>query len=398
MWKTLSRRRCVAAALACIIAVGIIMVFFDSFLMLNYFSAPQKPFNVIPVQTQIPKVIHQMWKNSYPQSELRAYQHGCKDVNQDHQFRFYTDDQLDTFIMQTYPEYYEYYSSLNGVFAADMARLLVVYHYGGIYMDLDFYCHRPFTCLVNSLAASHHFDADPDADILAVSKEPFIHAHLLWYKERVVIQDFFMATPRHPFIRWLLDDRLHQFEAISDPAENRIITKKPFSNCIEADIDRYKELLRTAQTSPSTSSSLPSSKQRKEPLIIELDEAILHPLIDTSNGRFKVECERLRSSAYSLLPLSAPTSATSSISATSAISATSRDIDVVKTNLRILQEKSCDFYEAGRYLNPSEDTVAVHMWSHVYWGFGWNLIRKFYSWSIHSEVRSTLPPMYSCAA
>ena len=54
----------------------------------------------------------------------------------------YYDKDLLEFVKANYPEYLDLYQSLKGVYMADMARVLVIYHYGGIYMDLDFYCHR----------------------------------------------------------------------------------------------------------------------------------------------------------------------------------------------------------------------------------------------------------------
>ena len=54
---------------------------------------------------------------------------------------YYDADLLD-FVKSFYPEYLRLFESLKGVYMADMARVLVIYHYGGIYMDLDFYCYR----------------------------------------------------------------------------------------------------------------------------------------------------------------------------------------------------------------------------------------------------------------
>jgi mannosyltransferase OCH1-like enzyme len=59
----------------------------------------------------------------------------------------YYDADLYEFVKQSYPEYLALYESLKGVYMADMARVLVIYHYGGIYMDLDFYCYRCFQLL-----------------------------------------------------------------------------------------------------------------------------------------------------------------------------------------------------------------------------------------------------------
>ena len=46
-----------------------------------------------------------------------------------------------------------------------------------------------------------------ETNLLVVSLEPRIHANVFRDKDRVVIQDFFMATPKHPFFKWFLDDR-----------------------------------------------------------------------------------------------------------------------------------------------------------------------------------------------
>jgi inositol phosphorylceramide mannosyltransferase catalytic subunit len=69
----------------------------------------------------------------------------------------YYDADLYEFVKRSYPEYLTLYESLKGVYMADMARVLVIYHYGGIYMDLDFYCYRYIPSLV---ASSIKFEID----------------------------------------------------------------------------------------------------------------------------------------------------------------------------------------------------------------------------------------------
>lgn len=71
---------------------------------------------------------------------------------------------------------------------ADMARVLVAYHYGGIYMDLDFYCHRPFRCLIKQVVQQITTAGSVAKDILVVAREPLAHAVLFRSKPRVVIQ------------------------------------------------------------------------------------------------------------------------------------------------------------------------------------------------------------------
>ena len=53
-----------------------------------------------------------------------------------------------------------------------------------------------------------------EKDILIVSLEPTIHANIFRDKDRVVIQDFYMSTVRHPFFKWFLDDRSYKLHGI----------------------------------------------------------------------------------------------------------------------------------------------------------------------------------------
>lgn len=182
----------------------------------------------------VPRIIHQTWKTgASPPAETTRWREGCQALNREYEFRMYDDDDLLAFTEQHYPEYLALFKSLRGVYMADMARILVTYHTGGIYMDLDFYCHRPFSCLdalVTRLAS-----ASGHKHVLAVSLEPSVHATIFRNKERVVIQDFYMATPKHPFFKWFLDNRKAAFER--DPLHP---AKGPFSYSIEADIDAYR--------------------------------------------------------------------------------------------------------------------------------------------------------------
>jgi hypothetical protein len=146
----------------------------------------------------------------------------------------YYDPELLELAERHYPQYLPLFKSLKGVYMADMARVLIIYHYGGIYLDLDFYCHRPFSCLEAFLPPLTSATSSAAEDILIVSLEPKIHANIFRDKDRVVIQDFYMATARHPFFKWLLDDRLARF--LQDPEHP---AKGPFSYSIEKDIDAY---------------------------------------------------------------------------------------------------------------------------------------------------------------
>jgi len=283
---------------------------------------------------RLPKVIHQMWKDEgvpLP-SDLSRWKTGCQKVNPDYEFKMYYDKGLLGFVEKEYPQYLPLFSSLYGVYMADMARVLIAYHHGGLYMDLDFYCHRPFVCLEEIL--SKELVKFKSKDLCIVSLEPAMHAHLFRNKDRVVIQDFYFCTPKHPFLKWLLDDRMQLFEKGEK-------SKGPFSYSIESDIDRYRAQVMKQMSKNMTLNDLIDAKFFEHAGdILELPEAVVHPLVDSSNSKLWKACDDI-SEADKLA---------------------ARDAADTE-NTRTL----CDAVKSGKFFNPQLDiTIASHMWSHVY--------------------------------
>lgn len=95
----------------------------------------------------IPQIIHQMgptdsslwnslwyhgqseWKRIYPRFE----------------YRFWTDDDIDSFMEDNYPKYVDEYRSLHlHIQQIDVARLFILHKFGGIYADLDYIPYKNF--------------------------------------------------------------------------------------------------------------------------------------------------------------------------------------------------------------------------------------------------------------
>lgn len=219
-----------------------------------------------------PKRVHVMWKStSSPPPETIHWQQGCHKVNADMSFSKYNDEDLLAFVTSNYPNYLPMFAKLRGVHMADMARVLITYHFGGLYMDLDFYCVRPFHCIHQLLPPHIH----PKDDILVVSLETRMHSTVFRQKERVVIQDFFYATPRHPFFRFMLDDRMAKFNA-----DIKHSAKGPFGYHIEEDIDAF-------WASPAAAARGPSGRR---PVVFELRDDVLHSLGDATHSALNRVC------------------------------------------------------------------------------------------------------------
>ena len=65
-------------------------------------------------------------------------------MNPDHEYILWTEKAIDDFILKEYPELYKFYITITEILTrVDFARLLIIYHFGGVYADLDMECLQP---------------------------------------------------------------------------------------------------------------------------------------------------------------------------------------------------------------------------------------------------------------
>jgi len=97
----------------------------------------------------IPKIIIQTWKtNNIPNNYLSDI-NSIKTKNPDYEYKFFTDDDIDIFFNQYYPNYYNTYKKLPiNIQKFDFFRYVAVYHYGGFYFDLDITALEPLDDLL----------------------------------------------------------------------------------------------------------------------------------------------------------------------------------------------------------------------------------------------------------
>jgi len=137
----------------------------------------------------IPKIIHQTWKTEklpvpaeMPQSWRR--------LNPDWDYRFWTDAMLADFVNSTYPELWPLYKAApKPVMRADIARYLLLHHFGGIYADIDTTCKAPLSPLASETR-------------VILSEEPSEHwgTHATPRGLPYMIFNGTMASPKgHPF-------------------------------------------------------------------------------------------------------------------------------------------------------------------------------------------------------
>mmetsp|Transcript_8868 Transcript_8868/g.12629 ORF Transcript_8868/g.12629 Transcript_8868/m.12629 type:complete len:312 (+) Transcript_8868:35-970(+) len=113
--------------------------------------------NVCPPgsENKIPKILHQTWKDENIPEKWKQSSQSCINLNPDYERRFWTDDDIEEFIRTEYPWFMPTYISYPyPIQRIDAARLLILYHYGGVYTDLDIECREeyPFDSLLENLS------------------------------------------------------------------------------------------------------------------------------------------------------------------------------------------------------------------------------------------------------
>ena len=77
------------------------------------------------------KECHPTWKKHFPEDEYEHF--------------MWTDEKLLDFVEEEYPEYlFLYYSFPCNILKLDFARALILHKYGGIYVDMDYFCVENF--------------------------------------------------------------------------------------------------------------------------------------------------------------------------------------------------------------------------------------------------------------
>lgn len=102
---------------------------------------------------KIPKIIHHIWVGPKPVPELyEKYASTCKALNPDFEYKLWTNRDVEE-ILNISPKHKELYKAYEKVrlYAGqkDVLEYMILYKYGGVYMDMDFECKK-------SLRPLHH--------------------------------------------------------------------------------------------------------------------------------------------------------------------------------------------------------------------------------------------------
>jgi inositol phosphorylceramide mannosyltransferase catalytic subunit len=91
----------------------------------------------------IPKIIHQTYINESIPELWKPAQKACIDLHPDYEYIMWTDAKSLAFIKKEYPHFLDTFVGYkHPIQRADAIRYFVLYHYGGVYIDLDDGCKR----------------------------------------------------------------------------------------------------------------------------------------------------------------------------------------------------------------------------------------------------------------
>ncbi|KAI0723241.1 nucleotide-diphospho-sugar transferase [Earliella scabrosa] len=95
------------------------------------------------VPERIPRIIHQTWKSETLPAKWANVSQGCRDMMPDYEYMLWTDASAREFIAQHYDWFLDTFDGYTyPIQRADAIRYFVLYHYGGVYIDLDMGCLR----------------------------------------------------------------------------------------------------------------------------------------------------------------------------------------------------------------------------------------------------------------
>ncbi len=95
----------------------------------------------------IPKIIHQTYKDNNLPDLYKKCQQQIKSICPEFEYKFYSDEDIDSFMLNNYPEYYIQFMNLpRKIMQIDMFRYFLIYEYGGWYIDMDYYLIKKLDC------------------------------------------------------------------------------------------------------------------------------------------------------------------------------------------------------------------------------------------------------------
>jgi inositol phosphorylceramide mannosyltransferase catalytic subunit len=164
---------------------------------------------------QIPKIIHQTWKDHQVPDGFRRFAATWKKKHTDWKYLLWTDEMNRNFIKEKFPDFLSRYDSYTtNIQRVDAVRYFILYKYGGVFVDLDFECCRNIVPLLRD-------------NTCVFGKES--HEHCTEHNKDMIISNAFMAaTSGNSFFASLCTALKEEHPLVNDPYDDVLETTGPF--------------------------------------------------------------------------------------------------------------------------------------------------------------------------
>lgn len=159
----------------------------------------------------IPKIIHQIWSSidrPLPQ-DFELLSDTWKEHYPSWEYKRWNDEMMVSFIQEHYPWYWEKYNNFQyNIQRWDVIRYLILYKFGGMYVDFDYESIEPIDNLL--LGKSCCFAMEPES-------------HNNFYRKELVFNNAMMACePEHFFMKRIIEN-VFSDEVVYQRSELRLI-------------------------------------------------------------------------------------------------------------------------------------------------------------------------------
>lgn len=138
----------------------------------------------------IPHILHQTWKDSSIPDRYCIFSNNWKLYHSNWDYILWTDDMLRSFIRDNFSGFLSIYDSFEfNIQKVDVARYLILYKLGGVFVDLDYDCFKNIEPLLEN-------------KLCVFSEEPSSHCKEN-NRSRIITNAFMAAIPDHNFFKYL---------------------------------------------------------------------------------------------------------------------------------------------------------------------------------------------------
>lgn len=100
---------------------------------------------------KIPKIIHQIWYQGNIPEDYPNFSTSWKKMNPDYEYRLWSEKEINDLLIAHFPHYYTLFNKFPEMIQKiDTAKAMILYIYGGLYVDLDSECAKPIDEIINN--------------------------------------------------------------------------------------------------------------------------------------------------------------------------------------------------------------------------------------------------------